>query len=206
MKLNKTITHLICDLETIIGLQTYNPNSYNGWTGEEGCEYKYPISYCENKKALKEERLTKGYTISDITPDCVKTMKYVFGSNHLYIGDGIVKMLEFLEDKYDIDFNELENLRMQKCKEKIYAIQKELETGKELLISNDCLKVGEDIPEGKYILLKDGEYDYLSADIFNSKGKQIRDIFTKSMQVKITLKAGHEIHLYKKVKLKLRND
>ena len=31
MKLTKATTDLICELEQIIGSQTYNPNSLNGW-------------------------------------------------------------------------------------------------------------------------------------------------------------------------------
>ena len=36
-----------------IGKQTYNPNSYNGWTGEEGCGFKYPVNYCRNTEDLE---------------------------------------------------------------------------------------------------------------------------------------------------------
>ena len=35
----------------------------------------------------------------DITPESVTFMKYKFGSNELYIGKGIIKVLEFLEIK-----------------------------------------------------------------------------------------------------------
>ena len=123
MKLNKEMANLVCTLENIIGWQTYNPNSYNGWTGEEGCEYKYPISYCKNQKALEEGQLSKTRgKISYIDPKCVNTMKYVFGSNHLYIGDGIVGILKYLEHRYSIDFNELENLYMKNCEENMYDI------------------------------------------------------------------------------------
>ena len=109
MKVNKKMTKLICKLECIIGKQTYNPNSYNGWTGEEGCSYKYPVSYCRSKTEFGERKIIKERYIYDIEPECIKTVKYVIGSNHLYIGDGIVKVLEFLEERYNIDFNKLEN-------------------------------------------------------------------------------------------------
>ena len=36
MIVDENIAELICALEYKIGNQTYNPNSYNGWTGEEG--------------------------------------------------------------------------------------------------------------------------------------------------------------------------
>ena len=35
-------------------------------------------------------------------------MKYVFGSNHLFVGKGLYNVLSALEKRYGIDFNELE--------------------------------------------------------------------------------------------------
>ena len=43
------------------------------------------------------------------------------GSNHLYIGDGIVKVLEFLEDRYNIDFNQLEDELEKNSANHLYA-------------------------------------------------------------------------------------
>lgn len=43
-------------------------------------------------------------------------MKYVFGANHLYVGDGIVEILNYLEETYNLDFNELENIRIREGK------------------------------------------------------------------------------------------
>lgn len=49
MIVDKDTARLICKLEYELGSQTYNPHSYNGWTGEEGCGFKYPVKYCKNK-------------------------------------------------------------------------------------------------------------------------------------------------------------
>lgn len=38
-------------------------------------------------------------------------MKYKFGSNELYIGQGLMNVLEYLEDRYGLDFEKLENER-----------------------------------------------------------------------------------------------
>lgn len=43
MIVDKDTARLICKLEYELGSQTYNPHSYNGWTGEEGCGFKYPV-------------------------------------------------------------------------------------------------------------------------------------------------------------------
>ena len=35
-------------------------------------------------------------------------MKYVFGSNHLFIGEGIYNILNELEKRYGLDFDKME--------------------------------------------------------------------------------------------------
>ena len=60
-------------------------------------------------------QLTKTkYHIDQIAPECIGTMKYAFGSNHLYLGDELVEVLEHLENLYGIDFNSLEKERINK--------------------------------------------------------------------------------------------
>lgn len=81
----------------------YNPNSLNGYTWEEGCEFRYPVSFCDIEG---DERRTK-YRIEYIDKNGVDTIRYKFGSNHLYIGNALVKVLERLEEKYDLNFDEL---------------------------------------------------------------------------------------------------
>ena len=116
MKLDKKMARLICDLEYCIGNECFNPNSYDGWTGEEGCEYRYPV-YIRAKKTDEELTKIRG-NIANLYPgigaDSINTMKYKFGSNHLFIGLGIMNLLEKLEERYDIDFNELEQQRKTK--------------------------------------------------------------------------------------------
>lgn len=45
MKLTKKTIELICELEAIIGGECYNPNSYDGWTLEEGRAFRYPVTF-----------------------------------------------------------------------------------------------------------------------------------------------------------------
>ena len=116
MELNKRTTKLICNLEYCIGSECYNPNSYDGWTGEEGCEFRYPV-YIRVKKTDKELSRTKSNIVDrfpDVTPSAIDTMKYKFGSNHLFIGLGIKNLLEELEQRYDLDFDELEKKRSRR--------------------------------------------------------------------------------------------
>ena len=112
MKLNKDLCAIIADLEQLIGSECYNPNSYDGWNDVEGCEFRYPISIRNQDGEFVKIKTNINTTAlldkKDITPDSIKYMKYKFGSNELFVGLGIIKVLEYLENRYEIDFNELE--------------------------------------------------------------------------------------------------
>lgn len=103
MELTKKTIDLICELEQIIGNECYNPNSLNGWTLEEGCSFRYPVTY-DNKDG--EEYKSRG-TVRDMDKDRINSMRYKFGSNNLFIGSALCKVLSRLEEKYGIDFDEL---------------------------------------------------------------------------------------------------
>lgn len=103
MKLTKNTIKLICELEYLVGDTCYNPNSFDGWTLEEGRAYRYPVTYT-NKEG--EERKCWS-VLSDMDKNRINTMRYKFGSNNLFIGRGIVTILVHLEQKYGIDFSEL---------------------------------------------------------------------------------------------------
>lgn len=114
MKLSKEICKLIAELEYLVGSECYNPNSYDGWNDIEGCDFRYPINvpapgeYGEYIKI--KGRILNNFKIKDvdISESMVSYMKYKFGSNELYIGQGIMGILEYLERRYKLDFNELE--------------------------------------------------------------------------------------------------
>ena len=116
MLLNKEIVELICSLEYCIGSKCFNPNSYDGWTGDEGCEFRYPVNFRASKddENITKTKLNVGYLYHDLDEDAIRTMKYIFGSNHLFIGLGILDILEKLENRYHLDFNELEERRAGK--------------------------------------------------------------------------------------------
>lgn len=110
MQVDKNVMQLIIDLEYIIGKECYNPNSYDGYTGEQGREFRYPVWVdTSNTSEVNMQKFSR--KISGITPEKISSMKYKFGSNHLYIGSALKMILELLEDRYDIDFSELEEHR-----------------------------------------------------------------------------------------------
>lgn len=192
MNIDERIARLICELEYKIGSQTYNPNSYNGWTGEEGQEFKYPVNYCASKKDLKDRILSKTKRIESLPPECIGTMKYKFGSNHLYIGDGIVKVLEHLENVYGLDFNALEDQKFQKKIENMNKMKSVLDSGETIEISRGRYLVGEDIPEGEYVFVNDTE-NYMMVNVYYKNGNEKKDIFTKDKEISVKIKKGETV-------------
>lgn len=114
MKLTVEMSKVVADLEYLIGSECYNPNSYDGWNDIEGCDFRYPINLPDHEGRYRKIRGNLNTSLlvdaSDITPDAVSFMKYRFGSNELYIGRGIIRVLEYLEKRYGLDFDKLETM------------------------------------------------------------------------------------------------
>lgn len=203
MIVDKNIAELICELEYKMGAQTYNPNSYNGWTGEEGCGFRYPVKYCQNKEDLQNHILSKTrYKIAHIDPECIGTMKYPFGSNHLYVGDGIVAMLNYLEKKYNIDFNKLEQKDIDKRKKNLLKIISKLGNGDTVKIDVGKKVAGIDIPIGKMVVIRITKYTYLSLNIYSENHALKRSITTSKDEDIITLQDGDYIEVSSPFELK----
>ncbi len=123
MKLDESIFGLIAECEYWIGSECFNPKSYDGNTGEEGRYFRYPVTipidstlnteekYNINLKSIFSNPEAAKIFDLEITKDTILNMKYKFGSNNLYIGRGIINVLHFLEKRYNIDFNKLEELQ-----------------------------------------------------------------------------------------------
>ena len=113
MKLTKNMQKVVADMEYIIGSECYNPNSYDGWNNIDGCDFKYPISFPIGNGEYTKTRFnifnSPVVDVKNITAENIKYMKYKFGSNELFIGQGIIGILEYLEERYDLNFNDLEN-------------------------------------------------------------------------------------------------
>lgn len=112
MKLTKEMCEVIADLEYEVGSQCYNPKSYDGWNDIEGCEFRYPVNFpSQNGELIKARsnvnRLTK-YANEETSPATIRGLKYKFGANELYVGKGLINVLEYLEARYNLDFESLE--------------------------------------------------------------------------------------------------
>lgn len=114
MKMTSNMCKIVAELEYLIGSECYNPNSYDGWNDIEGCAFRYPVQFPvgEGKFERVKSKITNHYFVldDDITPAAVTYMKYKFGSNELFVGRGLISILEFLEERYGLDFNKLESL------------------------------------------------------------------------------------------------
>lgn len=205
MVIDNDMTEIICDLEYLIGSETYNPNSYDGWNCIEGCSFRYPVNFCKNEEDFENETLTKTKSkIKYIDSDCINTMKYKFGSNHLYIGCGIVKVLEFLEKRYHLDFNQLEKKYTLERKAKMLELDEKLAVNESVKIPAGIWIAGIDIQPGNYIIMSEN-YKYISLDILDEKKVPIKNIFTSEREVCFKLNQSNILSTNKEYFLKKRN-
>ena len=178
MRLDNNIADLICLLEYKIAWKAYNDNSYNGWTGESGCGFRYPVHYCRDHKAKEKGEYSRTKAlIRGLDPECIHTLYYTFGSNDLSIGNGLIEILEYLEEYYGIDFNKLERRRIKKRQSICAMRQKKLEEGKTIVIKPVEATIGIDIPAGNYIVTKSNEAKYTFLTITDPLDKHIEKQF-----------------------------
>lgn len=109
MELNNLTVDLIKELEYIIGKNVYNGNVKNHDDYEDGDLIRYPCRMKDPKDNVIYVYKGKLY---DATPESITWAFYKFGANNLNIGDALIELLEYLEDRYDLDFNQLENFRL----------------------------------------------------------------------------------------------
>ena len=101
---------LISELEYIIGSECYNAN-----------QYRYKLTY---KRNGEEKELHGKYrlNVNEATAKQeIDSMYYEFGGNHLHVGRAIVRILDFLEKRYEMDELNFQHL------EDGYKMYKEME-------------------------------------------------------------------------------
>lgn len=128
MTINNKILELVSELEYIIGNETTHKSTFFGpFSCVDDYEYRYPVHICLDMNGHERDmkidgklhngitmqwfdEQTKEQVVKNIkpTPEKIDTMYYAFGSHRLYIGDALVKVLEFLENRYGIDFKAME--------------------------------------------------------------------------------------------------
>jgi hypothetical protein len=95
-------THLLLQLENIIGNECYNQNIQNwgpnGVFEGEGREFRYPITFvgADGLKIKKKSVDTR------LPTSVAKTGYYAFGANQLQIIRGLDKVVAYLEEKHKL--------------------------------------------------------------------------------------------------------
>ena len=115
-------------------------------------------------------------------------------------------MLEFLEERYQLDFNDLERKYIQGCIEKKRPFNRALRTGKWVVMDSGKWKVGVDIDAGNYVVKNNkSDSEYLMLDIRDKKEKPIKHVFSKDPTVKIELHDSETFQIYRKCSMKKIN-
>ena len=123
MKVDKEMIKVLATMELLVGMQCYNRkmedpmlgNSSGRMLGREGLQYRYPVCYYKTKQNLGNQKLIKtNNSLENIDPECFDTARYIMGTNSLHIGYGLLRVMDYLEARYDLDFNELEQMRIDK--------------------------------------------------------------------------------------------
>lgn len=117
MELNNEMCKVVADLEYCLGKECYNGSSYDGYTGTQGCSFRYPVNLKDSEgndvKIRTDINYIMGIRGEEVDNRDIINMKYKFGANSLLVGRGLLNVLDYLEDRYNLDFNELEN-RLEK--------------------------------------------------------------------------------------------
>lgn len=103
MRITNETAKLVADLEEYIGDKFYNGSSYNGWTGERGCHFRYPVNYKADDGTMRKTKWSK----MNMDLSAIREMHYKAGSNEIYIGSGLVEVLNELERRFGLDFEAL---------------------------------------------------------------------------------------------------
>ncbi len=115
----KKFYKLLHEIEYTIGSQCYNSNIQNygpgGMLEGEGREFRYPIRYHNSDDLIKKyssefpTKFNKKYELLKfvLNKSELNSAHYAFGANQLYVFRGLVDVLEKLEDRFDLDFDEL---------------------------------------------------------------------------------------------------
>ena len=227
MKLNKKTAKLICDIENIIGNYCWNDNSTYG----DGGYIRYPVwanmtkqetNFELNKKVETQKWEKFSYTNLNnanppLKPKEIETLEYHFGANDLVIGRAIIDVLGLLENRYNLDFSQLEKEKIIKEKNRqdeemsisnkkvsfsmmlAYPEQYEVlefsEEGKEIEIK-DTLVLCENNLREKYfyvcLSIGEGKYDF-------DKSKYIKVYYNKLPNIKTYIELTAS---YQKIRIK----
>ena len=69
---------------------------------------------------IKADHKVQYAVAEEITPEMVESLRYKMGVNELYVGKGLIDILNEIERRYGLDFNSLEKI-LRKAKNGYYS-------------------------------------------------------------------------------------
>lgn len=104
MSMSQERAELIAKLEDIAAEWVYNKRNNYG----KGGFYHYPVAYRDPRY---NNSLFDGKDYYPVTPETVESLRYEFGANKYFIGNALDAILNYLEERYNINFDALEDER-----------------------------------------------------------------------------------------------
>lgn len=105
MAISQYRIELIEELEYIASKNCHNRFTQNS-DGTDGRTYRYPV-HMDNPNDHYAEYIYRGI-LNGSNQRSLGTLHYEFGANDFYIGDALNQILDYLESRYDIDFDNME--------------------------------------------------------------------------------------------------
>ena len=122
MKLTKEFAEFLCDCEYVVGEnchQEFNPITYSY------LDYRYPVrimmSKCEDKLLETNKNMKR---LKGVAPEKIQDAFYQMGTNQIYIGNALCRIMNMIETRYDLDFNALEEKKKRTTPERIVVMKK----------------------------------------------------------------------------------
>lgn len=112
MSMSQERAELIAKLEDIAAEWVYNKKNNYG----KGGFYHYPVVYRDPRY---NNSLFDGKDYYPVTPETVESLRYEFGANKYFIGNALDTILNYLEERYNVDFDALEDERYGSCDDQL---------------------------------------------------------------------------------------
>ena len=145
MIMDKEIVELISALEPIVAQCYYNEQ-------ERGGHYlRYPVILTINGENYK----FRGGRLSGLSLNDIMTLHYQTGANKLFVGCALAEVLQFLENRYGIDFAEME----KNCHKELFAPKINPEHYRELSAAFESFEDINDIFEAFFSSPMSDEYN-----------------------------------------------
>lgn len=101
MSMTQERAELIAKLEDLSAVWVYNKSNNYG----KGGFYHYPVTY---RNPACNNDLFDGRDGYPIMPETVDSLRYEFGANKYFIGSALDSVLDYLEKRYNLNFDQLE--------------------------------------------------------------------------------------------------